>query len=40
MYIAQNHGQVAQMMSYIVQNFIVLYDLYPFTHLSCFFWSH
>lgn len=27
MYIARNQGQVAQMMSYIVQNFIVLYDI-------------
>lgn len=27
MYIARNQGHVAQMMSYIVQNFIVLYDI-------------
>lgn len=27
MYIARNQGQVAQMMSHIVQNFIVLYDI-------------
>lgn len=36
MYIARNQGHVAQMMSYIVQNFIVLYDILLHIYHACF----
>lgn len=36
MYIAQNQGQVAQMMDYIVQNFLVLYDILLHIYHACF----